>query len=212
MQIPCKTRQSLTLILFLVATSLVPQGIATLNAQAVPLREKKADISVFGTYTRLKPDYGPQENNGVTFGAFYTRYWHWLSPAIEFRVKIADGATVDQKTYGGGIRVEKQIAQRFRPFADFLVSAGTINYHQISPPNQSAPPNAPYVLHTYSDSSVVYTYGGGLDYDVTENFSARGEFQYENWSLGKYGPITLSPSMWSIGVVYRIPFKPIGFR
>ena len=206
MQIPCKTRQSLTLILFLVVTSLVPQGIATLNAQAVPLREKKADLSVFGTYTRLKPDYGPQQNNGVTFGAFYTRYWRWFSPAIEFRVKIADGATVNERTYGGGIRVEKQFGQRFRPFADFLVSGGTINYHFGTPPIK--PDGKPYL----SDSSVVYTYGGGLDYDVTENFSARGEFQGENWSLGGYTPITLTPSMWSIGVVYRIPFKPIGFR
>jgi hypothetical protein len=205
MQIPWVTRQSFTLILFLIVMSVVPHGVMRLSAQAVPLREKKADLSVFGTYTRLTPDYGPQQNNGTTFGVFYTRYWHWFSPAVEFRVKIADGETVDEKTYGGGVRIEKSFG-RFRPYGDFLISAGSINYHFRAPPIK--PNGQPYL----SDSSVVYTYGGGLDFDLSDKFSARGEFQGENWSLGGYTPITLTPTMWSIGVVYRIPFRPIGFR
>jgi hypothetical protein len=183
----------------------VPHGVIQAGAQAVPLRQKKADLSVFGTYTRLSPDYGPQQNNGGTFGVFYTRYYRWLSPAVEFRAKIANGATVDESTYGGGIRVEKSI-NRFRPYADFFISGGSIQYHFKTPPIK--PTGQPYL----SDSSVVYTYGGGLDYDVTDNFSARGEFQSESWNLGGYTPITLTPSMWSIGVVYRIPFRPIGTR
>jgi hypothetical protein len=88
----------------------------------------------------------------------------------------------------------------------FLISSGHINYHFKNPPIMSN--GKPYL----SDSSVVYGYGGGLDYDITERFSARGEFQAESWSLGGYTPITLAPTMWSLGVVYRIPFKPYGAR
>ena len=45
-----------------------------------------------------------------------------------FAVKIANGATVDESTYGGGIRVEKSF-NRFRPYADFLISGGSIDNH-----------------------------------------------------------------------------------
>lgn len=205
MQKPSSIRQCFVFVLlisFAVALVSVRAG-----AQAVPIKQKKADLSTFFGYTKVTPDYGPLIN-GVVFGGFYTRYLHWFAPAVEFRAKIANGTGVDQKTYGGGIRVEKDFHQLFRPYGDFLVSSGTINYHLVTPPNQPAPPGIPYVLHTYSDSSVVYTYGGGLDVDITENFSARGEYQHENWSLGKYGPVTLTPSMWGFGVVYRIPFRP----
>jgi opacity protein-like surface antigen len=193
------------LILFAFVVSLVSEGTAKLSAQAVPIREKKAELTTFATYTHLTPDYGPQNNSGVSFGIDYARYLKFVTPALEFRVKIANGETVDQKTYGGGIRVEHQW-DRFHPYGMFLISAGYINYHFRTPPIMSN--GKPYL----SDSSVVYGYGGGLDFDVTQNFSARGEFQAENWNLGGYTPITLAPSMWSLGVVYRIPFRPYGGR
>jgi hypothetical protein len=205
MQIPALIRQTFTLILFAMVVSLIPEGTAKLRAQATPIREKKAELTTFLTYTHVTPDYGPQNNNGVSIGIDYARYMRFVTPALEFRVKIANGATVDERTYGGGIRVEHQWS-RFHPYGDFLISAGTINYHFKNPPITSS--GKPYL----SDSSVVYTFGGGLDYDVTQNFSARGEFQAEKWSLGGYTPITLAPTTWSLGVVYRIPFRPYGGR
>ena len=205
MRIPSLVRQSFTLILFAFVVSLIPDGTPNLSAQAVPIREKKAELTTFLTYTHLTPDYGPQNNNGVSFGIDYSRYMRFVTPAIEFRVKLASGTTVDENTYGGGIRVEHQWSN-FHPYGMFLISSGHINYHFKTPPIMSN--GKPYL----SDSSVVYGYGGGLDYDITPNFSARGEFQAESWSLGGYTPITLTPSMWSLGVVYRIPFKPYGGR
>ena len=129
MQRPLLIRRSFVFVLLICfAATLVP---VRAGAQAEPIKEKKADLSTFVGYTRLSPDYGglPDNlNNGVVFGAFYTRYLHWFAPAVEFRGKIANGHTVDEKTYGGGIRVEKSF-RRYRPFGDFLVSAGTIKYH-----------------------------------------------------------------------------------
>jgi len=198
MKIPSLVRQSFTLILFAFVVSLVPVGTAKLSAQAVPTRERKAELTTFATYTHVTPDYGPQNNNGVTFGVGYSRSIRFLTPTVEFRVKIANGETVDEKTYGGGLRVEHQFSN-FHPYGLFLISAGYIDYHFRTPPIMSN--GKPYL----SDNSVVYGYGGGLDYDITEHFAARGEFQSESWSLGGYTPITLTPSIWSLGVVYRVP-------
>jgi opacity protein-like surface antigen len=205
MQKPSSIRQSFIFgLLICFAAALVPDRS---GAQAVPIREKKAGISTFATFTRLTPDFGPFNNFGVMFGTDYARYTRWITPALEFRMKISHGSAVDQKTYGGGLRLERDF-QRYHLFGNFLVSSGRINYHLKTPPNVPALPTTPNVIHTYTDTSIVYTYGGGLDYDISQNFTARGEFQYENWNLGKYGPITLTPSMWGFGVVYRIPFRP----
>ena len=168
-----------------------------LIAQANPVASKKADISVFGTYSRVTTDYGPETNNGYTFGANYTRYMHWfVNPSLEFRAKIANGPTVDEKTFGGGIRAERQF-KNFHPYADFLISAGTIDFQH---------PNIDVRGNLYkSDDSIVYSTGIGLDYDVTSRWAARADYQFEHWSLGTNQ--TLTPRVLSFGVVYRIPFR-----
>lgn len=177
-------------------------GGSVLYAQARPAGEKSGDLSVFAMYHRLTPDYGPTNNNGISFGADYTRYTRWwVKPSIEFRAKIANGTTVDESSFGGGIRAEKPIGN-FHPYADFLISAGSIKYHLKTPP--VLPNGQPYT----SDGTVVYGFGGGLDYDVWRNFAVRGDYQFEKWHLDKYAPIDLSPNGWSVGIVYRIPFRP----
>lgn len=173
----------------------------TLTAQANPAGVKKADLSAFGLYSKLTPDYGPQKNNGITFGIDYTRYTRWwVNPSIEFRAKIAHGTTVDEKSWGGGIRVEKPI-NHWHPYADFLLSAGTINYHLQTP--AILPNGKPYI----DDATITKSFGGGLDYDLTPRFALRGDMQFEKWHLDKYTPIYLTPYAWSAGVVYRIPFR-----
>jgi hypothetical protein len=177
----------------------------TVHAQAVPTAKKTGDISAFVLYTRLTPDYGPTSNNGATFGVDYTRYTRWwVNPSIEFRAKIANGSAVDEKSFGGGIRVEKRIHDKYHPYADFLISAGSINYNFRPPPTQI---NGQPLT---SDSTITYSYGGGLDYDITQTFAFRGDFQYEKWYLDRNpsAAIHLTPTGWSLGVLYRIPFRP----
>jgi hypothetical protein len=176
---------------------------STIQAQAPPTAQKIGDLSAFVLYTRLTPDYGPTTNNGVTLGLDYTRYTRWwVKPSIEVRGKIANGSTVDERSFGGGIRAVKPI-RIFRPYADFLISAGSINFHQIDP--YILPNGQPYT----SDSTVTYSFGGGLDIDLSRNFSMRGDYQSERWHLDKNPatPLDLTPSGWSLGMVYRIPFR-----
>lgn len=169
---------------------LVPEH---LNAQAIPTRSREADASAFVAYTRLTTDYG-YPDNGVTIGANYTRYFRFISPALEVRFKTASGRTVGERTFGGGLRLEHQWSY-FHPYADLLVSKGTITF---------ADKNAIGSFGTGSNGSIVYSYGGGVDYDFADQWSARVDYQSEHWNLGEPPNFTLTPRALSIGILYRI--------
>jgi hypothetical protein len=168
----------------------------SLEAQGLPAASKEAAISFFGTYSRVNTDRSSQKDNGFTVGFAYTRYLHWLlTPSLEVRAKVATGATVSEKTFGGGIRVEHKF-KNFYPYADFFGSYGKITFAN---PVTSGP-------RYYYDDSTVYSTGAGLDYDITPTWAARFDYQFEHWHTGLKS--TFTPQIFSIGILYRIPFKP----
>jgi opacity protein-like surface antigen len=170
----------------------------SLGAQGLPTASKEAAISFFGTYSRVSTDRSSQKDNGFTVGFAYTRYLHWLlTPSLEVRCKIATGGTVSEKTFGGGIRVEHRF-KNFYPYANFFGSYGKITFAN---PITSVP--GP---RYYYDDSTVYSTGAGLDYDITSNWAARVDYQFEHWHTGLRN--TFTPQIFSIGILYRIPFKP----
>jgi hypothetical protein len=172
-------------------------------SQAAETRVREAGLSVFGGYSLLSPDYGPTKNSGFFVGGDYTWFKRFLSPSLEVRVKVAPGDTVGERTYGGGLRVEHQFA-RFHPYADFLVSSGTITFANPRAIGSVGP--AGY------NNSVVYSYGGGVDYDFTNHWAARVDFQQESWDLEEIPDVTLAPRVLSLGVNYRFSFGRDGFR
>jgi opacity protein-like surface antigen len=170
----------------------------SLGAQGIPTASKEAAISFFGAYSRVYTDRNSQKDNGFTFGVAYTHYFDWfLTPSLEVRGKIANGGTVGEKTFGGGIRVEHRL-KKFSPYANFFGSYGKITFTQ---PNTSGPgPSYRY------DDSTVYSTGAGLDYYITSEWAARVDYQFEHWNVGLHN--TFTPQIFSIGVLYRIPFHP----
>jgi hypothetical protein len=178
---------------FIFSTSFLftPQS---LKAQATPAAFKQGEISVYGAYARVSTDYGAQKDNGAIFGAEYTHFMNWfLTPSLELRGKVVTGPNVNQKTWGGGIRAEHRF-RRFDPYIDFLVSSGTIQFnHPFT--------DASGRLYK-SDNSIVYSAGGGVDYDITRRFAARFDYQFEHWNLGSVN--TLTPEALSIGVAYHL--------
>ncbi len=71
----------------------------------------------------------PGKDNGAIFGGEYTRFMNrFLNPSLEVRGKVAAGATVDERTWGGGIRGVHRF-RNFYPYIDFLVSSGTIHFN-----------------------------------------------------------------------------------
>lgn len=162
------------------------------NAQATAARSREADLSTFFAYSRVSPDYDIP-GNGFTVGADYTKIFHLLSPALEVRFKKANGRAVNERTFGGGVRVERAFSY-FRPYADFLISDGNITFAKK------------YYIGSIngSNSSIVYSIGGGLDYDFADAWSVRVDYQHENWDIGGTStPITLTPHAISVGILYR---------
>lgn len=161
-------------------------------AQATAARSREAGLAAFGTYSRVVTDYDIP-GNGFTVGGDYTRFYKFLSPAVEARFKYGKGRAVNERTFGGGIRVERQF-KYFHPYADFLISSGTITF---------ASKNEIGANGTGSNGSVVYSVGGGVDYDFAETWSARVDYQHENWNVNKSPVVTLTPNALSFGILYR---------
>ena len=184
---------------FLFATLLFLPASRYLKGQALPTAARKAEFSAFATYSRVTTDYG-YPNNGATVGLQYLRFVRWyVTPSIEFRVKATfDGRTVDEHTWGGGVRFERRILD-FRPYGNFFISSGTIHYNFSSPYNPH-PVGKPYT----SDNSIVYSPGFGIDYNLSKYWGARFDYQFEFWNLGNNQ--TLTPQAMSFGILYRIQF------
>lgn len=170
-------------------TLLAPERLC---AQAAPTRSRAAGASAFVTYSRLAPDYS-SDGNAVTVGGDYTRFFKFISPSIEARFKTGSGPAVTETTFGGGIRVETQI-KYFHPYGDFLVSNGLISFAKK------------YYIGSNgngSNNSLVYSFGGGVDYDFADQWAARFDYQSERWNLHSTPNVTLTPSIYSIGILYR---------
>jgi hypothetical protein len=173
--------------------------VSRLTAQGRETASRPADISAFGAFSNSQPDYGAVRNNGVTLGADYTRFFARIpiAPSLELRANVLDGSVVHELTYLGGLRATLPLRGKFRPYADALIGFGTIHYAVAPLPGYTG------------DRSTVYSYGGGLDTRVTANFDLMLDAQYQSWNFGGYpGPAqyTLTPSVFSAGVVYHIPF------
>jgi len=178
-----------------------------LHAQSTLTAEKPLDISVFGGYIYLDPDIGKPSDrgNGVSVGADVSHSFGWhITPSFEVRANYADAPFASESTVLFGLRVKSDFRHRFHPYADFLFGAGHIIF--------TSPPASGY----RSDKSVVYSYGGGMDFDVHGNFGAKIDFQAQNWNMGLSPSVTASPTAnftlapmaLVVGVTYHIPFRP----
>jgi hypothetical protein len=191
----CRTTRLILLSALAAALSLAH---ASASAQALPTASRSAAISVFGGYLGDLPDYGPYRNNGFSAGVDYTRFFHFpIEPSFELRANIADGKTVNERTYllGGraAYRFRQPSLRRLHPYADFLIGIGDIHFNFN---------NGGYL----GDNSIVPSFGGGADYEIARHFSAKIDFQAQHWKTGNN--VTYSPSLTIIGVVYTIPFRP----
>lgn len=177
-------------------------SVRSAHAQAISTAGKSANIFVFGGYEWVQPDYGPDKykDNGYLFGGTFVRYFrsgrYPIGVGAEGRYAKVTGTIVDENTYGGGLRVDTLLADRFHPYIEGLIGHGTIDYH--FPPVPSNP-------NYRSDSGRVLFYGFGLDVDITSSFSLKLEGLQQNWSITPQ--YTLGPATYNAAIVYRIPFR-----
>ena len=165
-------------------------------AQASTTASKTEDISVFGGVEFANPKYGPDDNTGGAVGLDFTRYFHIpIQPSLELRANFNSGTFAGEHSYLFGLRGAYQW-HRVMPYVDFLVGPGYIHY----------PLNIGYT----SDNSIVYDYGGGLDFDLLRNFSLKLDVQQQRWNTDTYA---FQPLVGIVGLTYHIPFhSQVGYR
>jgi hypothetical protein len=202
----------------LVAGAILPNAS---DAQVVPaIKGGGSQINVYGLYVPVKTDfnsaldYPPANppppyffdangwNQGGSVGAdFRLGRFVFGQPAVGARYTYSRGTTGSQRTAMFGPELH-YIYRKFRPYGDFMIGPGNITYHSGQ-----------------TDNSIVYEFGGGVDYHKNRTLNFRIiDFQYQLWDLGNhyyppgllpgqpgvYIDTKLKPYTLSFGVVIRV--------
>jgi hypothetical protein len=191
----------------LLASGLLASLSSTAHAQATYTATRLSELSVFGGYTYTTPDYSYYKDNGGAFGVDLARYNRSrYTPALEVRADFNSGPVISEDTYMGGLRVHTDFHQRYHPYVDFLVGIGKVTY-----PVQRYLP-APTVV-TIHDQGLAYSYGGGMNIDITPSFMLKLDGQQQSINLGPNSEVapqdstfSLAPVVLTVGVTYRVSF------
>lgn len=166
-------------------------------SQAEATATQKFRIDAFGMLSYVRPDFGGAlKNAGGTVGADVSMpgFGRW-EPGLEFRALGSGGRVSNQYLYSGGPRLTGTYG-RFMPYADLLIGYGTIKYNRPDVFN-----GVPYT----QDNSLVYAYGGGLDYVVARHWALRADVLAQRWKVGQ-NDAAFHPLAMSVGVRYRFHF------
>lgn len=157
-------------------------------------------LSAFGAATGTYTNILGGRNLGITAGAdlaflSYRRF----RPVLEVRgnYPFYNGRINNQRSLLGGLKIERPIGP-FHPYANFLIGRGQINY-----PIGLLFNNLLYLKTV----STVYSPGVGLDYDITDQWAAKVDFQYQHWDTPAVAGGVINPKALSAGVVYRFDFN-----
>jgi hypothetical protein len=184
--------------------ALLIASTATMHAQATDTASQALSLSAFGgingTYTGL-PD---GKNLGITAGVDLRilSYRHFL-PSIEVRgtEPIHKGPIDSQKDVLAGVKVERIFDHRIRPYGDFMIGRGEIDYQSGGYIN---PAGTFDYLYTVSN---IYAFGGGVDLDLTDHYAIKFDGQLQHYVT----PVTTSGSLYAkaltAGVIYRFDFN-----
>jgi hypothetical protein len=202
-----------------VAGAILPNA---LNAQVVPaIKGGGSQINVYGTYTLVKTDFNstldyPPANPPPPSFDDANGWNQGFSAGADFRLGrfvFGQPALGARFTYSAGTKVGKQrtlmfgpelhyIYKRFRPYGDFMIGPGNITYSTGQ-----------------TDNSIVYEFGGGVDYHKSRRVNFRMvDFQYQLWDLGNhyyppgflpgvpgvYIDTKLKPYTLSFGILFRV--------
>lgn len=171
------------------------------SAQANPTALQLFQLSAFGGFNGTYTDILGGRNLGITAGVDLDVYsFHGFHPSLELRgtYPIHSGTIDSQKDFLAGVRVDHSFG-RLRPYADFLVGRGQIDYQhsgfQVG--------NLIYL----ASNTFVYSPGVGLDIDLTHHWAAKGDLQYQSWDTPVIPGGTIHPKVITAALVYRFDFN-----
>ena len=182
---------------FLAAAALLV-SVHAARAQAVPTASANVQLSAFAGVSANFTGVQLAGNKDVTAGVdIGFRPFAGFFPALEARglYPISKSDIVNQENVLAGIRLGRR-KENFNPYGDVLFGRGKLNY-----PNGL--PNAANTFIVLSNTSNVLSFGGGLDYNLSRHFGAKGDFQFQKYDT----PVTASGSVYSkvfsAGMTYR---------
>jgi hypothetical protein len=166
------------------------------SAQVIPAFSAIGNVSAFGTFTAVKPDYGYYGDlavYGITFGGFLqTRHIVGLEARSSL---LRSGGIEHEETALVGPRFVLHFAN-VTPYVSVL--GGVANaWRWSNPPNTGDPP--PRMLGGFGPQ---WSALGGVDIRLNHRFVVRmGELSYAKTYVKAW---TLTPLTASAGIVYRI--------
>ncbi len=174
-------------------------GLCAAHSQAVPTASANLRLSAFAALSANYTGVELARNGDVTAGVdIGFRPFAGFFPAIEARgsYPIAKGHTVAQKNALVGIRLGRH-KDNFNPYGDVLFGRGELDF-------PTGLTNSTGTFLVLSNTTNVLSFGGGLDYNLSRHFAAKGDFQFQKYDT----PVSVSGSVYSkvftVGIVYRI--------
>ena len=171
-------------------------------SQSIPVATQQLQVSGFSCVTPISTGLEQGNNLAVTTGADISFVGLRRIPTvIEIRgtYPIAAGNVDKRKSFVAGPIIEYTVG-RFRPYADFLIGKGAINYLRGG-----------YVFGSekyISSSTVVYSPGLGLEYNITYHFAIKADLQYQHWDVPVAASGHINPTVVSLGGKYMFDFNP----
>jgi opacity protein-like surface antigen len=155
-------------------------------AQSGPTASRVGDLQIGGgfVYARSNYNFTPITLYGGAGYIDFAKRPHWGGEFDFHQTKASSDSTIYERTYEIGPRIFFQRGPLI-PYAKVMYGRGVYNFH-----NNIA--NVAYNM---------YTFGGGLDYELRRSINLRADYEYQTWMSF---PITdLHPSVVTIGVAYH---------
>jgi opacity protein-like surface antigen len=185
-------------------------ALAADGQTAAPTATRFADLQVGGGFVWAHSDYVPNDIAGFGFYADYDMLGHYGIEADVHQVRdphpdaLVPSNHFSERTYElGGRYVRRYDHGRLAPYGKLLFGRGVVNFpaHQLYVPGG---------LETYVDNIAynIVSFGGGLDYRLTERVNLRGDFEYQHFfAHDRELPNGLSPYLFTIGAAYHFPAR-----
>jgi hypothetical protein len=169
---------------------------STAYAQGVPTATQRLRLSTFIATTDTSTNLAGGNNLDITAGGNLTFLtFRLFRPSVEVRgpYPIDKGHTSSQKNFLVGPKIEYPLG-RLCPYANFFVGRGKIDYHD---------PGFIFDNFRYvSSTTVVYSPGVGLDYNLTHTLGIKIDVQLQRWNTPATSSGTINPMASTLGAIY----------
>jgi opacity protein-like surface antigen len=173
---------------------------------AHPTATRALQLSAFGAVSGVFTGLQGGKNFSITAGGdLGLPPMHGMRPTVELRGTYpTDHGLVDsQKSILVGPKVEFLLGHRLRPYGDFLVGRGQMNYGL----------GYIYGNNVYDlTTTFVYSPGAGVDFNFNDQLAVRLDGQFQRWGSTPTPSGNIYSTVGTVGIVYRFNFEGRGGR